>query len=206
MSALKEHHLQLLADLIRTGGAPADDVDGRFLRPLRAAGLVLIQAGRVVPTAAGVGVPTPPRASHIASVSPSADAGSLSEAGADALRAVCRQPGGVLADHTDGRVKKALLSRGLVSEQNGWLVPTDAGKRYYETNVRKRRRSLNGFDATAAGSRAEVLHRHIEGLESVLPSDVELMVGDIPCHADDILAALRGHARALERRSSDRMR
>lgn len=159
-----------------------------------------MQAGRVTATAAGRGVPAP-SGTHRTPESTAPAAAPLSDAGADALRTVCRQSGGVLADHTDGRVQRALVSRGFVVEQNGWLLATDAGRRYYETQVRKRRRTPSGFDSTAAGARAEVLHRHIDGLEGVLPPEIELMVGDIPCAADDILAALRAYARTLERRA-----
>jgi hypothetical protein len=81
------------------------------------------------------------------------------------------------------------------------LIATEAGRHYYQTTIRKRRRTSSGFDSTAAGARAEVLHRHLDGLEGVLPPEIELMVGDIPCAADDILAALRAYARTLERRA-----
>jgi hypothetical protein len=93
------------------------------------------------------------------------------------------------------------VGRGFIIEQDGWLVATQAGRDYYETTIRKRRRTASGFDSTAAGARAEVLQRHVDGLEGVLPPDIELMVGDIPCAADDILAALRAYARTFERRA-----
>ena len=199
MSDLKAHHLTLLSDLVRRGGAPAGELDGRRLRPLKAAGLVVEWDGRVIPTAAGRDLPQGDAPTNTTPLPTRGDAGVLSDAGGDALRMICRQDGGALADHLDGRVLRALLTRRFVVEEGGWVLATAEGRAYYQEHIRKRRRTLSQFDRTIAGARAAVLHKHIDGLEGALPPGVELKVGDLPCHVDDILAALRGYARTLER-------
>lgn len=198
MATLKEHHHALLADLIRLGGMPASELDGRVLRPLKAAGLVTERSGRVEPTLAGRGIPAP-GSSWAPVVTGAAGTASLplSRLGSDTLRVICRQQGGVPSDHIDGRVRRALLGRGFVTEKDGSTVPTDSGRGYYQEHIRRRRRSTSGFDPTTAGTRAAVLLNHVARLEEALPAGVELMVGDMPCNADYILAALRSYAHWL---------
>jgi len=46
----------------------------------------------------------------------------------DLLRYLYRQTGPALSDHLDGRVVRALRSRGMVEEKGGWLTLTDTGR------------------------------------------------------------------------------
>ena len=67
-----------------------------------------------------------------------------------------------------------------------------------------RRRRVSGAHSHMEGasprqSRAEAIIRAVEALELALPRDAELMVGDIPAYADDVVAGLRGYARQLAR-------
>jgi hypothetical protein len=89
---------------------------------------------------------------------------------------ICRQEGGVLADHLDGRVLRALLGRGFVQREGDGVLATAAGRAHDQDHIRRRRRTLVQFDPTIGGARAAVLHKHIDGLEGVLPPGVELRV------------------------------
>jgi hypothetical protein len=119
----------------------------------------------------------------------------------DLLRYLYRQTGPVPCDHLDGRVVRALKSRGLLEEKGDWVSVSPAGRTEFE-RVR-RRRVANPHAAASAGSprsaRAEAIIRAVEALELALPRDAELMVGDIPAYADDVVAGLRGYARQLTR-------
>jgi DNA-binding MarR family transcriptional regulator len=124
----------------------------------------------------------------------------LNEKQVDLLRYLYRQTGPVLGDHLDGRVVRALRSRDLVEERNGWVSLTGAGREQFE---RLRRRRISSPHVVESGSprhaRAEAIIRAVEALELALPRDAEVMVGDMPAYADDVVAGLRGFARQLAR-------
>jgi len=126
----------------------------------------------------------------------------LNDKQVDLLRHLYRQTGPVPSDHLDGRVVRALRSRGLVHEKGDWVTVTDAGRAEFE-KVRRRRVSSSHSHvmegASPRQSRAEAIIRAVEALELALPRDAELMVGDIPAYADDVVAGLRGYARQLAR-------
>jgi hypothetical protein len=126
----------------------------------------------------------------------------LNEKQVDLLRHLFRQTGPVLSDHLDGRVVRALRSRGLVDEKGGWLSLTDAGRAEFEKARRRRVVSPHAAEVTnSRASRAEAIIRAIEALELALPRDAEVMVGDMPAYADDVVQGLRGYARQLARAS-----
>ena len=126
----------------------------------------------------------------------------LNEKQVDLLRHLYRQTGPVLSDHLDGRVVRALKSRDFIEEKNGWVSLSDAGRAEFE---RARRRRIASPHTAETGSprqaRAEAIIRAVEALELALPRDAELMVGDMPAYADDVVASLRGFARRLARAS-----
>lgn len=119
----------------------------------------------------------------------------------DLLRYLYRQTGPVLADHLDGRVVRALRSRDLLEERGGWVNLTAAGRAEFE-NVRRRR--VHNTHAIASGEvsggtgRAAAIYKAVEALEMALPRDAEVMIGDVPAYADDVLVGLRTYARGLE--------
>jgi len=127
----------------------------------------------------------------------------LNEKQVDLLRHLYRQTGPVLSDHLDGRVVRALRSRGMVEEKKGgWLTLTDAGRAEFEKVRRRRVASPHAAEVTnSRASRAEAIIRAIEALELALPRDAEVMVGDMPAYADDVVQGLRGYARQLGRSS-----
>lgn len=126
----------------------------------------------------------------------------LNEKQVDLLRYLFRQTGPALSDHLDGRVVRALRSRGLVDEKGGWVSLTDAGRAEFEKARRRRVASPHAAEVSnSRASRAEAIIRAIEALELALPRDAEVMVGDMPAYADDVVQGLRGYARQLARAS-----
>lgn len=118
----------------------------------------------------------------------------------DLLRHLYRQTGPALGDHLDGRVVRALRSRGLVAEtRDGWVSLTDAGREAFEKLRRRRVASPMVESGTPRQARAEAIIRAVEALELALPRNAEVMVGDMPAYADDVVAGLRGYARQLAR-------
>jgi hypothetical protein len=202
---IKDHHLSLLVDIVRAGGSVAeDDLDGRVLRPLKTECLVLNRNGSVVTTPAGRaaarsfmegGLDHRP---HQTMATPT-EISRLSEPQEDALRELCRQGRPVLAEAFDGRVLRALKVRGFAEESDGWVTATAAGREHFDRHVRRRRRGQADPDFGVRNGRAEVIQRHIEGLELTIPAHTEVMVGDMPASVDDVLAGLRRYARMLER-------
>ena len=123
----------------------------------------------------------------------------LNETQVDLLRHLYRQTGPVLSDHVDGRVIRALRSRGLVEEKGGWLGLTADGRSEFEKLRRRRVATHHSTDANPREARADAIFRAVEALELALPRDVEVMVGDMPAYADDIVQGLREYARRLGR-------
>lgn len=202
---IKPHHLSLLADIIRAGGAIAEaDLDGRVLRPLRAGCLVATRKGSVVTTPAGRAAAQ----SFLAGDSVQAglrgarvrpEPKRLSEPQEDVLREICRQGRSVLVDTFDGRVVRSLKGYGFVEESEGWLTATAAGREHFEQHVRRRRRVPADRDSGGRTGRVEAIQRCIERLELAISTHTEVMVGDMPASIGDILAGLRHYASRLER-------
>ena len=123
----------------------------------------------------------------------------LNEKQVDLLRHLYRQTGPVLVENLDGRVVRALRSRGMVEEKGDWLSLTPDGRTEFE-KLRRRRVSSHTVDvASPRHARAEAIIRAVEALELALPRDAEVMVGDMPAYADDVVNGLRGLARQLTR-------
>ena len=121
----------------------------------------------------------------------------LNEKQVDLLRHLYRQTGPVLMDHLDGRVVRALRSRGFVQEKGEWLSLTDSGRAEFEKVRRRRVTNPHAEGGSPRQARAEAIIRAVEALELALPRGSEVMVGDMPAYSDDVLAGLRGFARRL---------
>lgn len=119
----------------------------------------------------------------------------------DLLRYLYRQTGPALSDHLDGRVVRALRSRGMVEEKGGWLSLTDTGRAEFEKVRRRRVSNPHVENGNPRQARAEAIIRAVESLELALPRGAEVMVGDMPAYSEDVLAGLRGFARLLARPS-----
>jgi hypothetical protein len=122
MSRLKPHHYELLQRIITAGKLPAEELDGRLMRPLRALGLVRVEENRVRATEAGKKALSTTSADNVDSREP----GKLSSAQEDLLRRIVRNDS-IKDEEADLRTVRALRSRGLVRESEGMLTATPAG-------------------------------------------------------------------------------
>jgi hypothetical protein len=198
---LQPHHIEWLRAVCARGSIPTDEIDGRGLRPLLRLELVEAVNGSIRATREGRAVAQRDH-SQLAPRSPRqlpAAAGGLSEAQEEVLRYLLRQTGPVPTDHVDGRVSRALQSRGLIQENRGWVSPTEAAEPYLRSHTRKdRERSVRRAGNSARGARGEAILRAVEALEEALPRGAELMIGELPAYGDDVVSALRRLAREME--------
>ncbi|MBV9775180.1 MAG: hypothetical protein JO040_14600 [Gemmatimonadetes bacterium] len=200
-SDLKPHQEQLLRELVSRGRPiPADEVDGRSLRPLRTLKLVVVRNGLVMPTGAAL-VHLGVRAGEVLG-GDEPDNQQLSASQQDLLWSLGRRSGPTLADHLDGRSLRPLLERALVTDRGGWISITDEGRAMLET-IRKARRKPGGA-RTPGGARAETIWRALDLLEDAVPSEAEIPVGRAVAYGDDVLLALRDLARELKRGERER--
>jgi hypothetical protein len=197
---LKPHQAELLREICRVGAVPSEQIDGRALRPLVGHGFVTVFGGAVRPTPSGRS-----RAAQGDSPSRTRPDGSslastvLSEKQEDVLRYLLRQTGPVPADHLDGRALRALSSRGLIEETNGWVRPSSAAESYLRLHSQKTRQLGRRRAASSARSaRGDAILRAVEQLEQAVPLNSELTVGGHPAYADDVIAGLRKLAREME--------
>lgn len=114
----------------------------------------------------------------------------------DLLRYLCRQAGPVPVDHLDGRIMRALQSRGYVSVSKTWASPTPSGRTYLTRADDAPRRGAEP-DGSPRAARAQTILRAVTELERALPIDAEVQVGTMPAYADDVLEALRRYAREM---------
>ena len=183
---LKPRQEDLLQEIVRSGGVPVNQTDGRVLRPLRSAGFVHISGTRVESTPAGLG-----RARQSPRHPPAQSR--LTERQEELLRLLLRT-GPVPSEGLDGRVVRALLARGLATLRDDLVTATSAGQSYFDeqrptVGRRGRKRTEN--------PRAAAIRRATRELESVLPPGAEVLVGNIMAAADDLVDAFRRHAEKL---------
>jgi hypothetical protein len=200
-SDLRPKQQELLRSLLeRNAPIPVDEVDGRVLRPLRSHGLVAEREGqiRVTGIARNLHLPSQSSLNPAAIQLANGDRESpLSKLQEETLRHLCRQSGAVPVNHLDGRVVRALKVRALIQESDEWVSPTDAGRTYYETHGRRRRRVSRGSDPSRT-ARAEAIQKALDALELAVPKDVEIRVGDATrAYADDVISGFREFARTL---------
>lgn len=203
MGSLKPHQMDLLRVLVLRGSpVAAESLDRRNLRPLKAQELVTEANGIVRVTEAGYAcvrrTPTdePDRTAT--------RNGRLSEQQEEVLRYLLRQTGPVPEEHLDGRVLRALRVQRLVSESAGWVSATEEARSRLARHVDRERVSRRRRGDSAASARADAIHRAVEELDAALPRDAEIMIGDMPAYADDVVSALRRFARKFGTRSTPR--
>jgi hypothetical protein len=118
----------------------------------------------------------------------------LTEPQRETLHDLCRRSAPVLEAHLDGRVLRALVSRGFATVRRGWVTATPEGRAALAT--------LEGADRARARDggrpRTAAILRAIRDIERVVPTDAEMMVGNAMAAADDVLQALRRCARKLD--------
>ncbi|HEX2081201.1 MAG TPA: hypothetical protein VHG08_26090 [Longimicrobium sp.] len=131
----------------------------------------------------------------------------------DMLRqlALAEQP--VPFDDLDGRVVRALEGRGLVRKVDGLVSLTDAGRAFYESKVRRRRRARSGWvkaqPVPAEGTedrrvRAQSIRDAVDALQRAIGGADELEIGDLPAVAEDAFAGLMELADRIERGADPR--
>jgi hypothetical protein len=187
----------LLRFILERGGVPRDELDGRVLRPLLANEWVNEVAGVVRATTTGRALPL--AEARDPAETGAAGSGRLSRAQEECLRYLLRQTSPIPEDHVDGRVLRALLARRLVMRSGGRVSPTDAAATHLTSHARRDRETrARRSGRSAQSARAEAVLRAVDLLEAALPLDAELMLGQQPAYADDVVAGLRRYAREMD--------
>jgi hypothetical protein len=131
----------------------------------------------------------------------------------DMLRLLAQSEADVPFDDLDGRVVRALEGRGLVRRVDGLVQLTDAGRAFYESKVRRRRRARSGWvkSATTATEgtedravRARSIREAVDALQRAIGSADELEIGDLEATAEQAFAALLELADRIERGADPR--
>lgn len=131
----------------------------------------------------------------------------------DMLRQLALAEAPVPFDDLDGRVVRALEGRGLVRRADGLVALTDAGRAFYESKVRRRRRARSGWVKASPvpsegtedrSARARSIREAVDALQRAIGSADELEVGDLQASADDAFAALLELADRIERGADPR--
>ena len=198
-SPITSHQIEMLRSICRVGAVPATQLDRRVLRPLVGHALVVEANGIVRATRAGHALADRPEPTPAAGAGPARIPDRLSEKQEEVLRYMLRQTGPVPADHLDGRVLRALSSRGLLRAVGGWVSPTAAAAAHLRQHVHKDRQLGRRRAASSPRSaRAEAILKVVEQLEGAIPLNTELLIGGHPAYADDVIAGLRKLAREME--------
>lgn len=131
----------------------------------------------------------------------------------DMLRQLAQSEAPVPFDDLDGRVVRALEGRGLVRKADGLVELTDAGRAFYESKVRRRRRARSGWVKNAPGPvegtedrsvRARSIREAVDALQRAVGDADTLEIGDLDAPAREAFAALLELADRLERGADPR--
>lgn len=131
----------------------------------------------------------------------------------DMLRQLALAEAPVPFDDLDGRVVRALEGRGLVRKAEGLVELTDAGRTFYDTKVRRRRRARTGWAKAATiptegeedrAARARSIREAVDVLQRAVSDADELEVGDLNAPARDAFSGLLELADRIERGADPR--
>lgn len=131
----------------------------------------------------------------------------------DMLRQLAQAEAPVPFDDLDGRVVRALEGRELVRRVDGLVELTDAGRAFYDTRVRRRRRARSGWVKSAAAPvegtedrsrRGQSIREAVDALQRAVGSADVLDIGDLEAPAEDAFAALLELADRLDRGADPR--
>lgn len=157
--------------------------------------------------------PMQPREAAAPAPAEEADDTRVNETQEDMLRQLALAEKPVPFDDLDGRVVRALEGRGLVRRADGLVELTDAGRAFYESKVRRRRRARGGWVKTAPapvegtedrGSRAQSIREAVEALQRTVGDADMLEIGDLDAPAEQAFAALLELANRIERGADPR--
>jgi hypothetical protein len=144
---------------------------------------------------------------------PEADATSVNTTQEDMLRQLALSEHPVPFDDLDGRVVRALEGRGLVRKAEGIVLLTEAGRAFYESKVRRRRRARSGWTRSAPApvegtddrqTRAQSIREAVDALQRAVSDADHLEIGDLDANAGDAFAALLELADRIERGADPR--
>lgn len=131
----------------------------------------------------------------------------------DMLRQLALSEAPVPFDDLDGRVVRALEGRGLVRKADGLVELTEAGRTFYDTRVRRRRRARSSWVKAAAvpvegvedrTARARSIREAVDALQRAVSDADELQIGDLAAPARDAFAGLLELADRIERGADPR--
>lgn len=131
----------------------------------------------------------------------------------DMLRQLALAEKPVPFDDLDGRVVRALEGRGLVSKSGGLVTLTEAGRAFYESKVRRRRRARSGWvkaaPVPAEGTedrrvRAQSIRDAVDALQRAVSDADHLEIGDLDAVAGDAFTGLLELADRIERGADPR--
>jgi hypothetical protein len=131
----------------------------------------------------------------------------------DMLRLLALAEAPVPFDDLDGRVVRALEGRGLARRVDGLVELTDAGRAFYESKVRRRRRARTGWTKSAPAPtegiedrsvRANSIREAVDALRRAVGGADSLQIGDLEALAEDAFAGLLELADRLERGADPR--
>lgn len=181
--------------------------------------LTSVDQGTVpTPAAVPVRIAHPNEAGPPAAADAPVDSGDVSVNGTqeDMLRQLALAEAPVPFDDLDGRVVRALEGRGLVRREDGRVMLTDAGRGFYESRVRRRRRARAGGFAIAQpvqpadepapmeNRAAQSIREAVEVLRNAIGGADPIEVGDLDAPADDTFSALLELADRIERGADPR--
>ncbi|HEU4883359.1 MAG TPA: hypothetical protein VFT45_13955 [Longimicrobium sp.] len=144
---------------------------------------------------------------------PEPDATSVNTTQEDMLRQLALSENPVPFDDLDGRVVRALEGRGLVRKADGIVLLTEAGRVFYESKVRRRRRARSGWTKSAPTptegtedrtSRAEAIREAVDALQRAVSDADRLEIGDLDASAEQAFAALLELADRIDRGADPR--
>jgi hypothetical protein len=131
----------------------------------------------------------------------------------EVLRKLALGRDSVPLDDLDGRVLRALEGRGLVRRCEGRVEVTPAGRTFYETKVRRRRRARSAWLRAAPQSEAELNERKVravsirgavDALRRAIGGSEILAIGELPAAAEEAFDALLELADRIERGADPR--
>ena len=156
--------------------------------------------------------PLPPRETA-APAEAEADETRVNTTQEDMLRQLAKSEQPVPFDDLDGRVVRALEGRGLVTRSEGLVMLTGAGRAFYESKVRRRRRARSGWVKSAPmqsegtedrRTRAQSIRDAVDALQRAVSDADHLEIGDLDAIASDAFAGLLELADRIERGADPR--
>jgi hypothetical protein len=129
----------------------------------------------------------------------------------DMLRQLALAEAPVPFDDLDGRVVRALEGRGLVRRIDGRVEVSEAGREFYRSRVRRRRRARTGWHRAEApersderATRARSIREAVDALRRAVGGAETISVGDLDASAEETFRALLELADRIERGADPR--